>query len=86
MAYASIDQMRAFIADVYGGSWAKRVEDMPDNQVMAIYYSIVETGRPDAKSKKRSDRPRKERQRYDPRERFNDESDADYYDRLHHEL
>jgi hypothetical protein len=34
----SVDEMRSFVADMYPGpKWKKKVKDMPDGQVMAIY-------------------------------------------------
>lgn len=42
----SAEQMRARILEVYPNStkWAKRVEKMSDNQVIAIYYNMLEKG------------------------------------------
>lgn len=89
MSSVSIDEMRRFIGRVYGGNWKERVEDMPDNQVMAIYFSFQEQGRSEPEPRRRNKKPRKNRgrkQKYDPYERFTDESDADYYDRINGEL
>lgn len=91
MSSVSVDEMRRFIARVYGGNWKERVEDMPDNQVMAIYFSFQEQGNTEPKPRRRNEKPRKNRdrgnrKRYDPYERFTDESDADYYDRINGEL
>ena len=89
MSSVSIDEMRDFIARVYGGSWKERVQDMPDNQVMAIYFSFQEQGRSEPKPRRRNEKPRKkgrEKYRGDPYERFTDESDRDYYDRINQEL
>lgn len=89
MAYASIDDMRDFVAKLYGGNWSERVLDMPDNQIMAIYYSAQEQERSGKQPRRRNEKPRKnreKRQKYDPRDRFNDESDADYYDRINGEM
>lgn len=87
--YVTVDEMRSFVARVYGGNWYERVMDMSDNQVMAIYYSLQEQERSGKQPRRRNEKPRKnreKRQRYDPRDRFNDESDADYYDRINGEL
>ena len=94
MAYTSIDDMRAFVAKLYGGNWSERVLDMPDSQVMAIYYSAQEQEHSGGQPRRRNEKPRKKRdrdygkrrQKYDPYERFTDESDADYYDRINEEM
>lgn len=39
---AGIDAMRIFVARQYGGDWPERVKRMPDNQVKAIYYTILD--------------------------------------------
>lgn len=42
----SIEQMRVEIVKVYPGTkWRKRVERMPDDQVLAIYKSFERTGK-----------------------------------------
>ena len=44
MSSPNIDLMREKITKAYGGDiWADRVKRMPDRQVMAIYYRILET-------------------------------------------
>lgn len=41
-----INQMRKEIAKVYPGpKWKKRVENMPENQVLAVYNSFLKEGR-----------------------------------------
>ena len=41
-----IETMRSDISKVYlNTSWKKKVARMPDKQVMAIYYSFLETGK-----------------------------------------
>ena len=43
----TIDQMRAEIIKVYStsSSWKKKVANMPDEQVFAIYKSFVANGK-----------------------------------------
>lgn len=44
MSYISVDYMRSEISKMYPGpSWRKKVQNMPDNQVMAIYYDKQST-------------------------------------------
>ena len=92
MAYTTIDDMRDFVAKLYGGNWYDKVLDMSDNQIMAIYYSCQEQERSGGQPRRRNEKPRKNRkggrgrQRYDPYERFTDESERDYYDRINEEL
>ena len=53
-------QMRRKIISVYPDSmrWSNRVMNMPDKQVLAIYYSFLKTGRFDElKKKKESGEP-----------------------------
>lgn len=46
-------QMREKIKKVYPTeTWRNRVDHMPDNQVMAIYFSMKESGRLDKPKKK----------------------------------
>ena len=41
-----IDEMRHDISKVYlNSSWKKKVANMPDKQVMAIYYSFLANGK-----------------------------------------
>lgn len=41
----SVDEMRCCIADVYTSySWRHRVANMPEHQVISIYYSFLERG------------------------------------------
>ena len=48
----TIYQMRAAIASVYSGEkWKKRVHNMPEDQIIAIYYSSLANGRFDSKLK-----------------------------------
>ena len=50
----TIYQMRAAIASVYSGEkWKQKVRDMPEDQVIAVYYSFLENGRFDSKPKSR---------------------------------
>lgn len=39
----SVDQMRAVLCKQYGGAykWINRVSKMSDNQVMAVYYRML---------------------------------------------
>lgn len=42
----SIQQMRAAIYDVYPGrKWKIKVQNMPDDQVIAVYYSFLAKGK-----------------------------------------
>lgn len=42
----TVQQMRRDIAKVYdGASWKRRVENMPDDQVIAIYYKFLHSGK-----------------------------------------
>lgn len=50
----TIYQMRAAIASVYSGEkWKQKVRDMPEDQIIAVYYSFLENGRFDSKPKSR---------------------------------
>lgn len=95
MPEITIDYMREFVSNLYGGeAWKEKVENMPDNQVMGIYFSLQEQERSGVQPRRRNEKPKKNRdrdrgrrgQRYDPYERFTDESDADYYDRINEEM
>ena len=37
----SVEQMRAYLKEQYGDSWAKKVDKMSDKQVLAIYYRML---------------------------------------------
>ena len=39
---ASREVMQAYVAKQYGGSWPQKVARMPDEQVTAIYYKMIE--------------------------------------------
>ena len=42
----TIEMMRKYVIDVYPGkAWAKRVKNMPADQVQAIYYRFVKEGK-----------------------------------------
>lgn len=70
MASCSVSEMRDIISKVYKGpAWKEKVRSMPDNQVIAVYYSFCEKGKFDKPAKK-SELPNK------PRERF---KVTDYY-------
>lgn len=46
MTYTSIDSMRKRISEVYDSwIWRDKVAKMPDKQVMAIYYKMLETNK-----------------------------------------
>jgi hypothetical protein len=46
MASITIDDARYIIGNVYDTkTWKQRVRTMPDNQVLAIYYSFLEKGK-----------------------------------------
>lgn len=41
-----ISQMREKIREVYSGdNWVKRVRNMPNDQVIAIYYKLLKNGK-----------------------------------------
>ncbi len=42
----TVSQMREKIREAYSSdSWAKRVRNMPDDQVIAIYYKFLKQGK-----------------------------------------
>lgn len=46
----SVQQMRAAIYEVYPGRrWKIKVQNMPDDQVIAVYYSFLAKGKFDQK-------------------------------------
>ena len=48
----TIYQMRAAIASVYSGEkWKRKVQNMPEDQIIAVYYSFLENGRFNSKPK-----------------------------------
>lgn len=50
---ADIESKRAFVADLYPGpGWKKKVKDMPEGQVIAIYLR--------EQSKPKNDKPKQE--------------------------
>lgn len=50
MAYLSVDEMRQAIKKPYSGvGWARRVANMHDMQVIAVYYKFLEEGKFDRK-------------------------------------
>lgn len=50
----NVEYMRSQISKVYDGPrWKARVNLMPDNQVIAIYYSFLRTGKFDKKEVKK---------------------------------
>ena len=57
-----VEQMREAIADAYlSETWKRKVSNMPEDQVMAIYFKFKEAGkldRPPAKPKKKYVSPR----------------------------
>lgn len=51
----SVEQMRAKISEVYESDrWRRRVQLMPDNQVIAIYRTMRNRGQLNQKKRKRS--------------------------------
>ena len=51
----SVEQMRAKIIEVYEGDrWRRRVQLMPDNQVIAIYRRMRDRGQLNQKKRKKS--------------------------------
>ena len=58
----SVEDMRAAIAEVYkGGRWLYKVENMPDNQVIAVYYSFLEKGMFDKPKRQSKERRRRKK-------------------------
>ena len=49
-----ISYMRQYIKDAYGRNenWCKKVNKMPDNQVIAIYYSLLNRAKKASEPKK----------------------------------
>lgn len=42
----SINQMRAWVISAYPGpKWKKKVELMPDDQIISIYYRLIKQGK-----------------------------------------
>ena len=59
MAYISVDDARYFVMNQYRNpTWIQKVRNMPDKQVIAIYFSMLETGRFN-KPKKKSENTHK---------------------------
>ena len=55
----TVEYMRDAIAAVYGGKkWLKKVNKMDDNQVIAVYYSFLNSGKFDEKPSKKKSRER----------------------------
>ena len=51
-----VGEMRKKIKAVYGNStWDRKVDNMPDNQVIAIFYSMKENGKLNKSKKKHSE-------------------------------
>ena len=51
----SVEQMRAKISEVYESDrWRRRVQLMPDNQVIAIYRTMRNRGQLNQKKRKKS--------------------------------
>ena len=54
----TISGMREHISKVYNtDTWHKKVRDMPDGQVIAIYHTMVERGQLPIKKTKKKDIP-----------------------------
>ena len=52
----TVSQMRNRLGDVYTAkTWQNRVKRMPDNQVIAVYYSFLERGKFDIPKKKKQE-------------------------------
>ena len=52
MAYVSIDDARYIVGKTYPGQeWKNKVNRMPDNQVIKLYYTFLERGKLDPKPK-----------------------------------
>ena len=46
MSSVTVEYMRSAISDVYPSrEWRERVDKMPNDQIIAIYHSFLETGR-----------------------------------------
>ena len=39
---ASMEMMREFVSQQYGGLWREKVKRMPDRQVACIYYRMID--------------------------------------------
>ena len=51
-----VSEMRKKIKTVYGNpTWDRKVDNMPDNQVIAIFYNMKESGKLNNVSKKQSE-------------------------------
>lgn len=69
----SVEQMRAAIYDVYPGwAWKEKVDNMLDDQVIAIYYSFLKKGKFEQKPKKYS-------KKHNKRERISDDTMFEVY-------
>ena len=94
MSWPDMSFMRSEVSKAYSGDkWKQKVRAMADRQVIALYLSLKEKGQLGRKPANYVEEPcyfesddSDSKQKYDPLERFNDESDRDYYDRIHHEL
>lgn len=62
MASVSINQMRDLVRNAYKGEeWRAKVDRMPDNQVIRLYYSFNERGTFNKKPTKARREKRKDR-------------------------
>lgn len=65
----SAEEMRIAIAKVYSGRrWKEKVHNMSDEQVMAIYFSFLESGKFDKKKKpaEKPNQPQEEVRQFKP--------------------
>ena len=52
----TVSQMRNKLIDIYSApKWRDRVDSMPDNQVIAVYYSFLERKKFQPKKKKKEE-------------------------------
>lgn len=45
----TISYMKEYLSNKYSDNFAKRLKNMPDNQVCAIYFRVIEKERQDLK-------------------------------------
>ena len=57
MGAPNINQMRQIISDAYPGmGWKQRCVNMPTNQVVAVYYNLLKSGKLEKKGMTKSRR------------------------------
>lgn len=91
MSWPEMSFMRLAVSRAYrGDKWKAKVRAMPDQQVIALYFTFKEKGQHGREPTTCTNSCRQMKihstQQCDPLERFTDESDRDYYDRINQEL